>query len=115
MLNEDQYNYVKDILVDRMSKYRRNSFRLDRLYVIIEDKTNSDSYVSFEYSEFRDMFKKECVDGHIPNREFSIVEEGYLDAHERYPYAKVTVKVFPKKSKSLANPNTTVNSRSRCE
>jgi hypothetical protein len=37
MLNEDQYNYVKDILVDRMSKYRRNSFRLDRLYAIIED------------------------------------------------------------------------------
>lgn len=96
MLNEAQYDYVKGLLVERMSKYRRNSFRLDRLYNIIHEQTNSESYVTFTYDDFYKMFQAECVSGKIPYRKFSISEEGFLDKKKKYPYANVSVEVLKK-------------------
>lgn len=94
---ESKYNYVKDILVGRMSKYRRNSFKLERLYDIIHEITDREAYIDFSYQEFYDMFKKECVHGNIPLRIFEIAEEGFLDKKQRYPYAVIHVTVLSKK------------------
>lgn len=88
---EERYNYVKNILVTRMSGYRRNSFKLQRLYEIISETANDQAYIEFSYKEFYDMFVKECVNGNIPDHSFKIVEEGYLDSHQQYPYANIHV------------------------
>lgn len=95
-----KYDYVKDILVTRMSKYRRNSFQLQRLYEIIREQTCLTAYVDFSYKEFRDMFQKECVDGNIPYRQFKVVNEGFLDKKQHFPCATVEVKVLAKNNKS---------------
>lgn len=98
MLNTDaKYEYVKSLLVERMSKYHRESFQLQRLYSIIHETAQTESYVTFDYSEFRDMFIKECVNGKIPNRKFEIVKEGFLDFKGKVPYAKVHVTIEPKR------------------
>lgn len=101
MLNNEQYNFVKDILVDRMSRYRRNTFQLQRLYEILLEKLESETYISFSYEEFRNMFMKEIIQGNIPNHKFSILEEGYLDKKQKYPYANIGVEVFSKKKKYI--------------
>lgn len=88
---QDQYDYVKDLLVTRMSNYRRNSFKLQRLYEIISTQANDKAYIQFSYKEFYDMFVKECVNGNIPDHTFKILEEGFYDNYERVPYANVHV------------------------
>ena len=93
---QDKYDYVKNILVKRMSGYRRNSFKLESLYKIIRDSTESDAYITFSYQEFYNMFKKECIDGNIPYRKFSISKEGFLDKKQKYPYAAIHVEVSPR-------------------
>lgn len=95
--SESKYDYVKEILVGRMSKYRRNSFKLERLYDIIHSKTEEEAYVDFTYQEFYDMFKKECINGNIPLRKFEIAEEGFLDKKKKFPYAVIHVEVLSKK------------------
>ena len=95
--NSAKYDYVKDVLLKRMSRYRRNSFKLQRLYNIIQEQVNDEAYISFSYNEFREMFIEEYVNGNIPLRKFEIVEEGFLDRLDRLPYAIVHVTVFPKK------------------
>lgn len=99
MLNNEQYNYVKEILIDRMSKYRRNSFQLQRLYEILLEKLEAETYITFSYDEFKNIFMKEVIQGNIPNHRFTILEEGYLDKKQKYPYANIGVEVFPKRSK----------------
>lgn len=94
MLNTEQYNYIKDILVDRMSKYRRTSFQLQRLYEIMLEKIESEAYISFSYDDFRNMFINECVIKSIPKHKFKIEEEGYLDKKQKYPYANVKVEIL---------------------
>lgn len=89
--NESQYNYVKDILVSRMSGYRRNSFKLRRLYSIIAEKANDEAYIDFSYEEFYEMFVKECINGNIPDHKFAIAEQGYLDYSKKQPYHNISV------------------------
>lgn len=101
-MNDSQYKYVKDILVDRMSRYRRSSFQLQRLYEIISKGVEEDGYFTFPYEDFYNMFTKECINGNIPNRKFSISEEGFLDKKKRYPYANIHVEVLPKNRKIKA-------------
>ena len=93
-MNENQYEFVKNLLVERMTKYRRNSFKLQQLYDIILDEVREKAYIDFTYQEFYDIFVKECVNGNIPKHKFTITEEGFLDAHDRYPYAKIKVEIF---------------------
>ena len=97
--NTEKYNYVKNILVERMSKYRRDSFKLERLYEIIQDTTDQEAYITFTYDEFYNMFKKEVINGAIPYRKFSIVKEGFLDKKCRYPFAHIHVDVLSKNKK----------------
>lgn len=89
--NQAQYDYVKNILVERMSGYRRKSFKLQRLHEIIADTVETQAYIHLEYPEFRDMFVKECIVNKIPDHTFTIAEEGYLDKRQRYPYAEILV------------------------
>ena len=94
MLTEDQYNVVKEMLVERMSKYRRNSFKLRQLYEIMSNEAREKAYIDFTYQEFREMFIKECVNGNIPRHKFTIAEEGFLDRKNRVPYANIKVETF---------------------
>lgn len=87
----EQYDFVKDLLVTRMSNYRRNSFKLQRLYEIISTQARDKAYIQFSYKEFYDMFVKECVNGNIPNHTFKILNEGFYDNFGRVPYADIHV------------------------
>lgn len=97
MLNRSQYDYVKDILVERMSKYHRKSFQLQRLYENILEKTETEAYIQFDYDEFKKMFVAEIVQNKKINRNFRIVEEGFLDRKHKYPYAIINVEFINKK------------------
>jgi hypothetical protein len=98
----EQYNYVKEMLVTRMSNYRRGSFKLQNLYEILAEKASTNAYIDISYQEFRNMFEKECIKGNIPNHTFTIAEEGYLDKKKRFPYANVQVSFVytPKRKKA---------------
>lgn len=111
--NESQYDYVKEILLKRMSKYNRNSFQLERLYTIIHDQTQADAYIQFSYKEFYDMFVKECVNGNIPNHKFSIASEGFLDKKKKYPFANIRVDYIPRSLRKKNLPKSTLNSGTR--
>lgn len=89
--NKEQYEYVKNLLIDRVSGYKRSSFQLQRLYDSFSEEIKDTAYIEFTYSDFRDLFIKECVNGKIPKRIFKISEEGFLDKKHRYPYAKISV------------------------
>lgn len=106
---QDQYDYVKNLLVTRMSGYRRNSFKLQRLYEIISTTVENQAYVDISYKEFYDMFVKECVNGNIPDHKFTIVEEGFLDKKKNYPYANIQVdfQYTPKRKRKAKINNST--------
>lgn len=74
------------------------------MYEIISETANDQAYINFSYQEFYDMFVKECVNGNIPDHTFKIVEEGYLDVNEKYPYANIQVdfNYVPKRKKRTA-------------
>lgn len=98
---QEQYDYVKNILVTRMSNYYRPQFKLRKLYEIISEKTSDEAYFSFDYSDFYKMFVEECINKEIPNHKFKITDEGYLDVRQRIPYANIAVdfKYIPKRAK----------------
>ncbi len=88
--NENQYNTVKEILVEYALKHRkdRNTFKLEEWYEIISEKAHDKAYIEFSYEEFYEVFKKELVNGNFSDRKFIIIEEGFLDVNNKYPYAK---------------------------
>lgn len=100
-----QYDYVKEILLKRMKDYRRDSFKLQKLFEIILKTASTEAYIDFSYKEFYDMFVKECVGNKIPNHTFTIAEEGYLDIHKRYPYANIHCTYVSPRSKKTTMPS----------
>lgn len=96
MLNNAQYDYVKNILIEKMSRYRRKSFQLQRLYENILLKTEEEAYIQFDYDDFKKMFIAECVQNKNLDHNFTIVEDGYLDKKQKYPYTTINVEVLGK-------------------
>lgn len=90
-----------------MTNYRRNSFKLQRLYEVISEDAETKAYISFSYQEFYDMFVKECINGKIPRHRFIIKEEGFLDPKGKFPYANIQVDFdrFSKRKQKI-NPST---------
>ena len=114
---EERYNYVKQLLFNRLRYLTRSSFRLHKLHATLREQTLASAYFDFSYKEFYDMFQEHFAGTKsvkTTGKKFEIVEQGFLDKKERFPYAVVSVERLIKIPSSRGRKSKLINREVQC-
>lgn len=102
--NLNQYEAVKEILVEKAAKQRKDrpNIKTREWYAIILERAMDKFYIDFSYEEFYEIFKNEVLNGSFVDRKFHIKKEGFLDFSEKEHYAEIFIEYTGKKQKKIS-------------